>query len=367
MGLLLSLVILYVLFVFLLWIGWRKALRRNPGQTENASFITVLLPVRNEAENLPNILQDLKQQLHRPFEVLVIDDHSTDSSGEVVLRNTFSQIRLVTNSGIGKKSALTTGVREARGDIILTTDADCRIPPSWISSFNACFRREDVKFVFGGVALADRSDFFSALQRIEFSSLVVTAAASSEFSRPVLCNGASLGFRKSVFNEVDGFSGNERIPSGDDEFLMRKVVRHYPDGVVFNPLPIGIVKTAGPSTLRSFFQQRIRWASKWRFNSSWLAVTTALLLLLWQGVFLYCWYDLVANGDLRCAILLVFKSMLDAMLLKPVCRFLNMRWSWVAFFCLQIIYPVYVLTVGILSNFLPYTWKERTYAVKTGA
>ena len=133
--------------------------------------------------------------------------------------------------------------------------------------------------VFGGVKL-EGSSFFSALQSHEFLSLIGTGAATLWYGLPSMCNGANLAFRKAIFFEVGGYANNLHIPSGDDEFLMRKIFQLFPEGIQFVSDSDAVVSTPASLALKEFVHQRVRWAGKWKHNvSSWNAVV---------AIFIFC-------------------------------------------------------------------------------
>jgi biofilm PGA synthesis N-glycosyltransferase PgaC len=352
---------LYLALVILLIAGWTMAMSsaRNALTEVPESRITVIVPVRNEQHNIPGLLQSLLTQEYSNFDVIIVDDHSTDRTREVVQSTNISKIQLIGNPGHGKKSALTTGVHHAQGDIISTTDADCVLPPGWLKSINRAFIKSQTKLSFGGVRIEQDGSLFSKLQSIEFASLIGSAGAMAALGSPIMCNGANLAYRKSVFKEVNGFEGNLEVASGDDEFLMRKIHQKYSDGVVFDNAAHRIVTTAPASTARTFIQQRIRWASKWKHNTSFSAIVMALFIVLVQVTTVGLWVIAILDGDILFLSGLLVKLILEAFFLYRVCTFLNARWSTISFLALQMIYPFYVLAIGITSNVLSFRWKDR--------
>ncbi|HEX8041287.1 MAG TPA: glycosyltransferase family 2 protein, partial [Chryseosolibacter sp.] len=200
-----------------------------------------------------------------------------------------------------------------------------------------------------------------SLQEMEFSSLIGSGASTAALGFPTMCNGANLAFRKKVFSEVKGYDDNLRIPSGDDEFLMRKVNEAYPGSIRFMNKPSSVVRTEVQPGLRAFLNQRIRWASKWRYNSSAFAKALAVLVLVMQICFLGNWILLFSPDVLQALFLVVVKMILEAAFLLQVCRFLETRWNWLAFLVLQVFYPVYVVAVAAASFFVPFQWKNRIF------
>ena len=356
--------IIYFLLLVIFLVGWKSAMQQQAETPDTKEpLITVIIAVRNEALTIGNLLRDLSVQEYKNFEIIVVNDYSEDETLETVGRLALKNLHILHNWGTGKKAAITVGVRTARGSIIVTTDADCSVPPRWLKHIRAQFRNPEVMMAFGGVRLESRgrNSFFDSLQAMEFSSLIGTGASTAALGFPTLCNGANLAFRKKVFSEVKGYEGNGEIPSGDDEFLLRKIQDRYPGSIRFMNSTEVLVSTHSEPTPEGFLNQRIRWASKWRFNSSLVARGLAVLVLITQVVFIVNWFYVFSPRIVPSLFLIVIKMILEAAFLLQVCRYLGTRWNWLAFFSLQIIYPLYVIAVAATSFLMPYQWKNRTF------
>jgi biofilm PGA synthesis N-glycosyltransferase PgaC len=162
-----------------------------------------------------------------------------------------------------------------------------------------------------------------------------------------------------VFEEVGGYHDNMHIPSGDDEFLLRKIATIHPQSVWFMNVPDAVVRTKTMSTWSQFFNQRVRWAGKWRYNTSLLTMFVAVYVFLVQLAIAIAFLQLSVSGWIPILSLLCVRFVLEAILLYNVSRFSGIRWNWGAFVALQIAYPFYVLMVSIASQFMTYTWKDR--------
>ena len=354
---------LYLIFVGLLIFGWKKTLAKKiPGIAEQEPLLSVIIPVRNESKGILQLLTDLRSQSYKNFEVIVVDDNSTDNTMEIVLAFIHQDPRfaMVKSLGDGKKMALTKGIHVSNGEIMVMTDGDCRVNTNWLKTSVEFFQQASTMMVFGGVKI-EGSTFFSIVQAHEFLSLIGTAAATLSLGYPSFCNGANLAFRKAVFFEVGGYANNFHIPSGDDEFLMRKVFQRYPNGIRFMSDPDAIVKTAALASLKEFVHQRIRWAGKWRHTLSFGNVALAIFVFYFQlsviGLPIAIgmgWIDPIIALSLWLP-----KVFIEGVLLKKVGDFLGISWRWDAFFFLQLIYPFYAVTIGLISTFSGFEWKGR--------
>lgn len=338
-------------------------LKNNPDK----KLITVLVAFRNEEKVIHHLVHSLGKVDYpsENLEVIFIDDHSEDNSNSVVKsliydRSNYNLVRLH-ESKAGKKSAINQGVELAKGEIIVTTDADCEVPVNWLNKINDSFNAEEVNMALGGVRLKTSKSFFSSLQAIEFSSLIGSMAASLGFGSFVMGNGANLSFRKAAFQYVNGFEGNLDIASGDDEFLARKILKSFPGSVRFINAQEAVVSSRPMATVRDFIEQRIRWAGKWKYNITFTSGVLALYVLLVQLAYLIVVMSLlhVREGTWLLVSILMLKGVLECWFLFKVSTFLQSKWNWAAFLLWQFIYPFYVLGIGIFSQVRPYTWKGR--------
>jgi cellulose synthase/poly-beta-1,6-N-acetylglucosamine synthase-like glycosyltransferase len=343
-------------------VGWRKT-RPTPLPSEhNPVKLSVIIPLRNEAGRLPLLMGDLKLQRYTDFQIVLIDDHSNDNTLTIAndLSRHDARIKILTNPGEGKKKALQWGVENTSGDVIVTTDADVRVPADWLLTIAQCFETSSVDMLVGPVKIEPKS-FFDVLQSIEFAGLIGSTGAAIKLGYPVMANGANLAYRKEKFLEVGGYNDNFSIASGDDEFLLRKMIAQGAQ-IRFLANQDGIVSTAAQTTVTDFLSQRLRWAGKWKHNSSFYTVLLAIFIFLFQLMLIVgAVLELTQPQKwlLPIAIVLMGRAIAEAYFLKTVCRFLQVRWSWVAFLVLQVLYPFYVVGIGLFSNFLPNSWKGR--------
>ncbi len=372
-------VFLILVFVFyfelttLLIIGLNRAIKKKLASKPDIpySYIAVIVAVKNEEANVATLIQSINAQNYpkKYFQVVLVDDHSNDRTPQAVLRAIagLSNFKLITTGwgDSGKKKAITNGIDQTRAGLIVTTDADCIVPPNWLARINETFYYYNPKLVFGGVRIIDNGNFLSRLQLLEFSSLIASGAATHNFGKPSMCNAANLAFSKWYFEKVGGYEGNFEIASGDDEFLMRKILAHYPGSVVFMNHQDAIVSTQPQPSISEFINQRLRWASKLRYNTSWSTRVLAWYVILFQGSYLLL-LGLALTNSISfqlSATLLGGKLLLEFIFLKKSTSFLQTKWSFTSFFTLQFLYPLYVVYVGIAANFISYRWKGNRYKV----
>ncbi len=362
---------MYAYWVLKLRNAWQNIPIKFPDLgVEPTSRFSIIVPMRNEEATIEKLLKDLLKQNYSHFEILVIDDASTDKSLEIVelyRTNHPEQIKLIAlkgnPAGSPKKRAIAEGIKLSTGDIIVTTDADCRVNESWLQTLALEFSDEKIKMISGPVTFLQGESIFGNFQIIEFASLVGTGAASLYLKLPNMCNGANLAYRKSSFEEAGGFAGSEHIASGDDEFLMHKIFALDPDGVRFLKNPKAIVRTNPPASLYEFVQQRRRWAGKWgqykNKDASKLAASIFLFHFLWILSLAFLIFGQVQTDIILAAF--VLRIFTNWLFLKDVTEFLGHRINFFNFLLLEIIYSFYVVFFGLLANFGEYEWKGRIF------
>ena len=352
--------------------------------------ISVIIPVRNEAKNILYLLQDLEKQTYskHKFEVIVADDDSTDDTLKIVQefqKNTsinliINQLPPKTNNTSPKKRAIDSSIKLASGQLITTTDGDCRVGEKWLESianfqaqtgaylvscpvtFFKTLRHKDLKIQKSIIVFPNNDSIFTNIQIIEFASLIGSGACAMFIKKPNMCNGANLTYLKSAFYEVSGFSGNENLASGDDEFLMHKIAAKYPKKVRFLKNQDTIVETNAHTNWRSFYNQRKRWASKWQNYNNWQTTALAVFVFLANLVvplsFGFWFFDFISTKILLLILLLKYSA--EFIFLSLIINFLRKKsLIWLIPF-VQIIYPLYVVFFGLVAQKQgEYVWKGR--------
>ena len=353
----------YLLVIIYLWYSLGKRehhlqIRNRKPELQSADIkFSVIIAVKNEESNLPVLISDLKN-LKSPsgsYEIIFSDDNSVDNSWLILRRSSeeSDNINAIRSKGNGKKAAINNAVEIAKGDYIVTTDADCRINPGWLNGLAEICKETDADMVIGEVDLADRPGLFSNLGNLEYLSLQAITAATAYSGHPALCSGANLCFKKdSVSNYLDIVK--EEIASGDDIFLMHEIKRK--NGIiVFCGRENTRVVTDSPGNLRSFMKQRMRWAGKGlKYNDpdtmllALLVFFTNILIVTMLGISVFYPRFLWVAGFLY-----LWKSIADLLLLSRYANHRNRLKLMRYFIPAGLLYPFYVVisTIsGIISN-----------------
>jgi len=284
-------------------LAWAAGLRREARRTDatprladaDLPTITVVVPARDEEDTIgPCVDSILATDYPREkLEVIVVDDDSSDATPAVVRQRMTAtaalvpagdelpeaewdeaegggRLRLVQipenrrRTRAHKKRAIEKAVAHARGELILTTDADCVVPPGWPRALAAQFEGDEIAFVSGPAAYIVRPEdgLFVRFQALDFFGVMACGAGGIGIGQPHLANGANVGYRRETFEALGGFSGIDHVTSGDDELLMQKIAYTTPLDVRFCADPGATVLTTPVYTANEFLHQRKRWASK---------------------------------------------------------------------------------------------------------
>jgi poly-beta-1,6-N-acetyl-D-glucosamine synthase len=327
--------------------------------------VSILIPFRNEMENLENLSKELLKLNYPELEILLIDDHSEDGSS-AFLQSKFqskNHIKILQSPGIGKKKALEFGVDASDGELIVCSDADCRFPADWVRKMIVPFLDPKIQLVAGPVISSGQVDFFQRFQQIEWSSILLLTQYAFCQKRPLMCSGANLAYRKSAFLSVNGYDLNSHHLSGDDEFLLKKINRHYGgESSVYLPSVENLVLTKPLKNVSELLNQRIRWAGKWKIHRdlshALAAVSSFLIQLVWLGSFILL--GLGAWGIFTFAIVWIGKIFSERFALGKVLKELKVEFSLLDFLKTGIIHPFYVIFVAIGSVRGKFTWRGRS-------
>ena len=261
--------IAYLTYFYYLSIGLKKVRRmsKNLDSKPVEKSISVIVPFRDEINNLPALLisissLDLKEL---DVEFIFVDDHSKDESKawlEKNLQDLNISYKLIHASESGKKAALNTGIQTAISDIIVTTDADVVLPEKWLQLISRNFSMNTKMLILPVGIVSNNLNAFQKFQALEVLALSTLGMGAIGMKRPVTANGANLAFEKKAFYEIGGYNPEIDFPGGDDEFLLHRMHKKYPDSIsaVYNQ--DCVVKTYSADSIRELIQQRKRWISK---------------------------------------------------------------------------------------------------------
>lgn len=346
--LLLSILIPYIYFIIRIYLTLAKIKPFIPEYVPR-KFVSVVAACRNEQKNLSRLLSDIAVQDYNPllFEMIVVNDNSSDSTFETASSfKGIKNLKVINSTGKGKKKSIRTGVEASDGSFIITTDADCRIGPKWLSTIMSFEAMHKPEMIICPVMIEGGKGFFHRFQELEFLSLQGVTAGTAVAGDPVMCNGAALAFSRDEYLKHAGDLHYE-LASGDDVFLLHSMKKDSGKRILWLESAEASATTPASGNLLSFLRQRGRWISKAGAYSDRLTKVLAIVTFVTISAQLL----ILLAGFLSPIYLKVFaayfaiKSIPDFLILSRTAERYGkkglMRW----FLPSQMIYPFYVLAV----------------------
>ncbi len=360
---------IYILIVVSFIRGWLKIKISNDLKVTREVKVSVIIPVRNESLHIKALIDDLMLQSYPKelFEIVVIDDHSTDDTAEIVKSIKADNLKLISlvidNPTFAyKKKAVTMAIESSTAELIITTDGDCRVGKDWIKSIVSYYTNNNVKLISSPVSFHESGTWYEKVQTLEFQYLIGVGAACIQNKYPSTCNGANLAYTREVFFDVQGFDGVDSFAHGDDEMFLYKVNEKYPDSIGFLKSYDAIVYTHAKTKMSDFVQQRKRWASKSTKYYDWhVIVLVYTVYFLNLGLLIGLPFALM-NGDFSKVYfsVLVAKSFTDGIFFLLTMKFYkNLKYFYLIPLTL-FLYVFYIIIIGFIGNIgSTYTWKDR--------
>jgi cellulose synthase/poly-beta-1,6-N-acetylglucosamine synthase-like glycosyltransferase len=262
-----------------------------------------------------------------------------------------------------KKEALKKGVSMANYEIIATTDADCILPKDWLLAISNNLS-EDTTMLLGPVIFSESKGLLGVFQLLDMFAIQGLTFGLLFYKKPILNNAANLAYNKDVYIQVKGYD-QHATPSGDDIFLLEKfkTAKKKISGVLNKEF---VVETRSEESLKDFFNQRIRWASKSSYykDKLLLFISTLIFIINISALFIYVVLLFVEEMRIIGIIFLLSKWLIDFILLFLVSSFFDKRRTLLYFIPVQIIYPIYIIVIGLVSRFYKFEWKGRAFNEK---
>ncbi len=366
-----SITVLYLALIGSFSYGFNNIkLFKNEDVVAKTKF-SVIIPFRNEAEKLPALLHSISA-LNYPkelYELIFVDDASDDDSNMNFIRfqeQSKIDLKVIANNrktNSPKKDAITSAIAIAKHDWIVTTDADCVLPKFWLDCFDAYIQKHQPELIVAPVTYSESKNFIERFQLLDVLSLQAATVGGFGIKQPFLCNGANLAYKKSVFQLLEGFEGNAHIASGDDIFLLEKVIKKDKKNAHYLKSNHAIVTTQPQPDFESLIAQRVRWASKTSAYQNLFGKLTGILILLMNAMIMCLVVMAIVNLISYKIVLyiLLIKFYIDLLLIYKSAQFFEQKSVLKTYIPSFFIYPIFTVYVAFLSVFSEYKWKSRTY------
>lgn len=359
--------LLYAWLIFYYRQAWKKLNYFDLSPVTGIKFLSVIVPARNEERNISFLLTALSQQTYPKdlFEIIIVDDFSTDNTAEKVKNFSLSNLVLiqpdVSSELSSKKRSIEAGIQKAKGELIVTTDADCIPTNRWLETINSFYVKNDAAFIVAPVKFFHDKSLLQLFQSLDFLTLQGITAASVSADFHTMCNGANLAYKKQAFQNVNGFEGIDKVATGDDMLLMYKIWKKYPGKTFYLKDKDAVVTTQPMLSWKDFFMQRKRWASKTLVFDDYRIVAVLAFVYLFNCLFIgliissffdgfYWWYALG---------FWIIKTIIELPFVCSVAKFYNEQKLVKFLFFFQPLHIFYTVFVGLLSQFGKYEWKGR--------
>ncbi len=363
----------YIFSIVRLCLGFKKVKTLAADNSEVKTRFSVIVPLRNEAENISKLLTSFEtiKYPNSLFEIIFVDDDSTDNSASIInkwrMQNTAIATTMIENvrmSNSPKKDAINRAIPIVQFEWIITTDADCRWNQNSFATYDNYIQKNEVKMIASSVVYEKAKGVLQRFQQMDLISLQATTIGSFGLNKAFMANGANFAYQKSFFKELNGFESDNSIASGDDVFLLQKAFAKYPLQVQYLKSEETIVTTSAETSWKGLFNQRVRWASKATSYQSQYGEMLAVFVFL-GNLSIVVSVILAVFKLLPIVVLaglIIIKYFVDLWLLTLGNNFLKAE-KFMLPFLSAIIYPFFSILVGfyILIFGMTYKWKGRQF------
>lgn len=354
-----ALTVFYLLLISSLMKGWNNIpdfVSKNEMVKDDQAILikpSIVIACKNEERNLPHLIEAFQQQSYQDFELIWVNDFSTDNTAQMLQTSLvkFTDSKILQSPKPGKKHAQALGIKTASNDFIITTDADCVPDSKWIQTLVEFQHKQQADLIIAPVKFNDGHTYFAKLQELEFATLVGSGLAAAGNGKAIFCNAANMAFSKRSWLDSQSDLHQEEI-SGDDVFLLHAIKKRK--GKIVPLLsPDAVVMTTPSPDLKSFLHQRARWASKSFKYTDWDSIATGLTVstinvLLLVLFFVGAFYPKIWN---LWGMIFLIKFFVDYIFLLKIKDFFRLKFSFRMVLSLSFLYPLYVGLVGLKSVF----------------
>ena len=345
--------------------------RKNKNLKIYQDGISVIICVRNGENSIKTLIEDLKQQTYnKMLEFIIVDDESFDNTSEIILQEIKNDKRFkyFTTKGYKsdlkfKKRALHKGIKSSKFEWLLFTDVDCRLQRNWIKSMSLNFMDCDYVVGFSEIKISN-ANLVSRFQSLDFKMLMFAANSSINLDHPFASSGQNQAFKKTIFQQVGGYSKIKDLIQGDDSIFLQLCRKLNKIKVKFSTSNESFVIGKTHNKWKDFLIQRIRWAGDanimWKFNKLFFIIILSTFVT--NLYLLYLFFNIIYS-DISLyvfSIIISIKFSLEFMLYLIGSIKFSLKTNFKSFLFWFIIQPFYIVIVGLLSYFTKYfTWRNR--------
>lgn len=332
-------------------------IRHKQPDLEGASLpgISIIVCAYNELENLKKLLPALYSQNHPDFEIVVVNDRSTDGTYEYLLEQSEQnkKLKLVhierTPAHVNaKKYALTLGIKVAKHEQLVFTDADCQpATGEWASNVAGSFNAQN-QFVLGYSQFKAEQGFVNSFSRFETQMTGMLCHSFALAGNPYMGVGRNLGYTKSMFLQNNGFGQFQQVVGGDDDLFVNQYASKANTEVCLGL--DALVWSYSKNTVRDYFKQKLRHISVSRYYKSkdklLLGMYSASHLLFWIAFVILAasmYFPEIVFG------VLIIRMVLNSLIINSISKKFGERIVTWTVPMMDFIYSVYLLIMGFAA------------------
>jgi len=333
--------------------------------TPEASLpVSVIISARNEEKNLQENLPFILQQDYPDFEVIVINDRSYDSTDMMLLelKEANPHLKIVTVADneryqTSKKFAITLGIKAAKNEHLLFTDADCKpASPNWIKLMASNFTG-NTSIVLGYSAYDKTNNFLNPFIRFETIKTAINYFSAALKGNAYMGVGRNLAYTKSLFFGAKGFASHMHVLSGDDDLFVNQNATKENAGIEINP--DAFTYTKAKTSLFSWYRQKKRHfgvGKLYRKRHQLMLGTDAFTGLMFYILLTLC---LIFNFQTIIVIgLFIFRLIFQLIIYSKLFKRFGGRYLLWYFPVLDVLYYIYLNIFGLIGTFTKTTqWK----------
>ncbi len=365
--------IIYLFVLLLITVGLYRLPKLNKQREDSKERpqVSIIIPCRNEAEHIGAALDDLAGQDYPSdrVQIVVVDDRSEDATGDIARKKIgmLPDLKVISvdtcpEDCSPKKNAISQGLKQAEGDIIITTDGDCRFKKGWIKALVGCFTPEIG--VVTGLTVFNRDmdePLWQQLQQMDYLSHSFFAAGAIGSGLVFNCNGSNLALKREAFEEIGGYEGFRQVVTGDDTLLIQRMKQSEKWHIHYCTHPDSIVRSWPEETPVKVLNQRLRWGSGGLsyspFARSFAVVTFTFFLMLLLSPFL--WLGEVISSAWIFFFLL--KVVFEAQVMNRGGHVFDLKRNWLLFIFLELLHLPAIIAFSIGGHLWGFHWKGQRF------
>ena len=358
--------LIYVLENLIFYFGLFRSsrLKKSDINDNELPFVSVILAARNEEKVITPCINSLVNvdYSYDKLQIILVNDRSEDKTGEIM--KSFQEVykfveylEIVSQSGNfkGKTNALHQAITHAKGEIILTTDADIKVKRTWVKDMISYYAGDTG--VVSSYSIIEPKRLYQGIQSVDWLYLLAIACASFGLNSPISCVGNNMSYRRKAYNEAGGYE-NLKF-SVTEDFLLLQAIRKKTSWKVKFPLDSNVVNITQPCTSpKELYNQKKRWA-RGGLDSVSAGLVVGPFSWVMGAVLLFGWIVFSLKSYL---IFLAVKIILEVLLiLLPAVKF-KMTKSLLYLIPFQVYFAVYVFFMPFILIFDgKINWKNRKF------